>query len=329
MAEFIIGQSVRKLARRHPLLQRVLWRLDLALVWTLVSLFRLLPVDVASNLGSRVGRLVGPRMQRKQALFEENFSKAFPDFPQQQRLQLIDDAWGQVGRVLAEYPHLGAILKDDRRLEVVQQEPLDLVNDGARPRVYVTAHVGNWELVCTGLAKLGISNTSLYSPPTNPHLDRMLAKQRKALNCELIPRENCTRPLMRTISEGGSIGLVIDRRVDEGKPIDFFGEDKTTSILAAKLALKYGIDLVPVRVERKQGAAFKVTYFRPIQPANPDAPAADQACDMIQQLHSQFEEWIRSNPADWFCSKRLWFKVKRNPIGKKTPTHPGINSHAA
>ena len=31
---------------------------------------------------------------------------------------------------------------------------------------------------------------------------------------------------------------------------------------------------------------------------------------MIQQVHHQFESWIRQQPEDWFCSKRMWPKGK-------------------
>ena len=40
------------------------------------------------------------------------------------------------------------------------------------PNVIVTAHQSNWEVVCSAMAKLGMPNASLYSPPTNPLLDR-------------------------------------------------------------------------------------------------------------------------------------------------------------
>ena len=79
MAEFIIGNSLRKIAREHRFVQRLLWRLDFALVWSLVKLFSLLPVDWSSSLGSRVGGIIGPLMKRKTAIFEENFRIAFPD----------------------------------------------------------------------------------------------------------------------------------------------------------------------------------------------------------------------------------------------------------
>ena len=40
VAEFIIGNPLRKWARKYPLLQQTLWALDYALLWLLQSLLR-------------------------------------------------------------------------------------------------------------------------------------------------------------------------------------------------------------------------------------------------------------------------------------------------
>ncbi len=79
MAEFIVGNPIRHIARRYPRLRRVLWRLDFAFVWLLVRTFSLLPVDFASRLGQRVGGWIGPRMKRKTAIYRENLRTAFPE----------------------------------------------------------------------------------------------------------------------------------------------------------------------------------------------------------------------------------------------------------
>jgi Kdo2-lipid IVA lauroyltransferase/acyltransferase len=100
----------------------------------------------------------------------------------------------------------------------------------------------------------------------------------------------------------------MDRRVDDGKPIQFFGRDKPSTILPAKLALKFKCDLVPVQVERLQDAHFRVTFHSPVRPRDTSVSETAQAIDMIQQVHHQFENWIREQPEDWFCSKRLWPK---------------------
>ena len=160
------------------------------------------------------------------------------------------------------------------------------------------------------MAKLGIPNVSLYSPPSNPLLDRMLLESRQALNSDLLPRDNSTRLLMRALKNGQSIAMVMDRRVDEGKLIRFFGRDKLSTIMPAKLALKLSCDLVPVQVERLQDAHYRVIFHPPVRPENTSVDETTQAINMIQQIHQQFENWIRQQPEDWFCSKRLWPKEK-------------------
>jgi KDO2-lipid IV(A) lauroyltransferase len=328
MAEFIVGDSLRKLARKKPSLQQLLWRLDYALVWSLISLFRLLPIDTASRLGARIGSWIGPRMQRKHAIYRENLALAFPQLDESELDSLVSRAWGQAGRVLAEYPHLDTILKDPDRLEIDIREPIATYSNPDQPCVIVTAHHNNWEVVCSAMAKLGIPNASLYSPPTNPFLDQLLARKRRALNCELIARDNSARPLMRALKSGRTAAMVMDRRVDEGKAIRFFGRDKISTLLPAKLALKYQCQLVPVQVVRIKDASYRVIFHKPLHPRDADASEDSQAQDLIQQAHQLFEEWIRAEPEGWFCSKRLWPKSKINPSGNAGKT-AGENKHAA
>ncbi len=324
MAEFIIGSPLRKVARRHPRLQRALWRVDFALVWVLVKLFTLLPVDFASRLGCRVGRWIGPRMKRKSAIYRENFATAFPELDDESLDRLTVEAWGAAGRVLAEYPHLATIQGEADRLEVIVRAP-----DLTRPCVMVTAHLSNWEVIGSAMARLDIPNACLYSPPTNPFLDAMLAGSRRALGCELLPRDKAARLMVRTLRKGSSMGVVMDRRVDEGSPIPLFDKPKLSTLMPAKLALKQGCEMVPVHVERLQDARFRVIFHEPIKPRDSDGSENEQALDLTRQLHQHFEAWIRQNPQDWFASKRLWDKQKTTASASSAGNDSGIDSYAA
>lgn len=308
MAEFILGNPIRKLARKHPLLRDVLLRLDFALLWTVKSCSRLLPIDLGSRLGRRLGAFFGPRLASKTAIFRNNLAIAFPQLADKELDDLVTRAWGQAGRILTEYSHLDLLLKDPTRLEIDIREAIVTYSDTSQPCVIVTSHQSNWEVVCSAMAKLGIPNTSLYSPPSNPLLDRLLLDSRRALNCELIPRENSARPLLRAMQSGRTAAMVMDRRVDDGEPIRFFGHDKLSTLLPAKLAQKFKCDLVPVQVERLRDARFRVTFHPPLHPTDNTADEHSQAVDLTQQIHVHFEDWIRQNPQDWFCSKRLWPK---------------------
>jgi KDO2-lipid IV(A) lauroyltransferase len=310
MAEFIVGDSLSKLAREYRFLQRLLWRLDYALVWSLTSLFRLLPIDAASRLGARVGAWIGPRMERKHAIYRQNLASAFPHLDATELNQLLSRAWGQAGRVLAEYAHLGAILADPERLEIDIREPIVTYTEPDKPCVMVAAHHNNWEVIGSAMAKLGIPNASLYSPPTNPYIDRLLAHNRRALK------------------QGRTAAMVMDRRVDEGKPVQFFGRDKVSTTMPAKLALKFQCPLVPVQVQRMKDARYRVIFHKPLQPQDATADQDSQALDLTQQAHAQFEDWIRAEPEGWFCSKRLWAKVKLNQSEDAGAT-TGVDNYAA
>ena len=314
MAEFIVGNSLRKLAREHLFLQKVLWRLDFVVIWLVTRMARWLPIDTASRFGNTVGRWVGPRLKKKTAIFKTNMAIAFPELNPKQLDQRVVNAWGQAGRVMGEYPHLATILSEEGRLLIDIREEINTYQNPDQPCVIVTAHQSNWEVVCSAMAKLGIPNASLYSPPTNPLLDQMLLKSRRALNCELLPAENSARGLMRALKEGRTAAMVMDRRVDDGKPVKFFGHDKLSTIVPARLALKFQCDLVPVQVERLADAHYRVTFHTPVRPTDSSADENTQAIDMIQQVHDQFENWIRQQPEDWFCSKRLWSKTEAHNI---------------
>ena len=198
MAEFIIGSPSRKLAREHRFLWQLLWRLDYLLAWTLVKMAGVLPLDAASRFGQHVGTWVGARLSRKTAIFKENMRIAFPELGEEERALLVQRPWGRAGRVMAEYPHLDRILSEPDRLLIDIREPIVTYDNPEQPCVVVTAHPSNWEVVCSAMAAMGIPDASLYSPPTNPLLDKLLHEH---------------------------------RRVDQGKPIRFFGRDKLSTMI--------------------------------------------------------------------------------------------------
>jgi KDO2-lipid IV(A) lauroyltransferase len=275
-----------------------------------------------------VGSFVGPRLTSKNAVYRENLATAFPELGEAELESMLIQAWGRAGRVLAEYPHLERILTEDHRLQIDIREPIETYSNPDKPCVIVTAHLSNWEVVCTAMARMGIPNASLYTPPTNPWLDKLLADHRAALNCTLLPRDNSARHLMRALKSGRTAGVVMDRRIDEGEPIEFFGREKLSTTMPAKLALKFDCELIPVQVERLEDAHYRATFHTPVRPHNPEAGENEQAIDMTRQVHRQFEAWIRAHPEDWFCSKRLWPKVKMN-ASRTAGNSAGMDSYAA
>ncbi len=72
--------------------------------------------------------------------------------------------------------------------------------------------------------------------------------------------------MLRELQQGRSVGLLIDQRYDRGEKVPFFGVPATTTVVPARLALRLDLPLIPVRVERRDGARFVITVQRPVEP---------------------------------------------------------------
>ena len=313
---------MRKAAERWPILQRALWALEGALFQLFLWSQRLLPTDTASRCGRRVMAWIGPR-QAKTRIFRRNFKLAFPDRSDEEIERLVASAWGNIGALFSEYAHLDRICRTqaDERLQVAFEGDLDLY---ANPHqaVFVSAHMGNWELLAAVASSFGVPVTAVYTPIQNPWLERLLFKCRQPLGCKLVPRDESMRPLMKELASGNSIGFIMDQRVDSGHAIPFFGIDKHTTLVPARLAMRRGCPLIPIRIERLEGAHFRVTLGPEILPDDSLPTNQDKAVEMTARVNRAFEDWIRQRPEDWFCSKRRWSKAAEVEAGVRIPRPP-------
>jgi len=100
--------------------------------------------------------------------------------------------------------------------------------------------------------------------------------------------------------------MIIDRKIEDGRPVPFFGADKISSTLPARMALRFDAPLVPVQVERLPGARFRVTFHAPLHPAAPRDDPDAQALELTRQIHAAFERWIRARPGEWLCTSKIW-----------------------
>ncbi len=323
MARFILGHAFRSLGDRNPGVQRALFLLDHAFFSALLWLIRLLPPVPAARFGARIGAFLGPRFKKSRAL-EENFRVALPELDAAARRDAAREAWGNAGAVFAEFAHLEAISDPQGDgLEVRILGEIAAFTDSTKPAIFVLPHQGNWEMSGAAIVRQGVPLTAVYSPPTNPLLGELLRRWRIRIGCELIARDESMRPMIKALSSGRSLGIVMDRRVDSGKPVMLFGHPKPTTLVPARLAIRYGYELVPIHVERLGPARFRVSFHPPVAVPEGD-DELQQALEMTEQLHRLFEQWIRQCPGSWFASKRLWPKETYTSAAKAPDTRSAM-----
>jgi len=273
----------------------------------MIGLFRLMPLSWASATGAGFGRFLGRVFKNRTRHVRANLTLALPDASPERIDRLAEEVWGNAGAVFAEYPHLAKYTDPARgliRIETVEPDP-DYCRPGS-PVVFVAAHLANWEVACAAMTQMGIRSHALYAPLANPWLDRMMLRHREKLGCAAISRDAGLRAFMQALKSCEAPAMIIDRRIEGGKPIPFFGAEKDSSTLPAGLALRFGAPLVPVQVERHPGARFTVRFHAPLAPRNPEANTDAQALDLSRQIHEKFEDWITARPGEWLCTSKIW-----------------------
>jgi hypothetical protein len=63
--------------------------------------------------------------------------------------------------------------------------------------------------------------------------------------------------------------------------------------------------VLPLRVERLDGARFWVTVFPPLPFTRSGEPHADTAAPMVR-VNATLEAWIRDRPEQWLWAHRRW-----------------------
>ncbi|PIV77349.1 MAG: lauroyl acyltransferase [Rhodobacteraceae bacterium CG17_big_fil_post_rev_8_21_14_2_50_63_15] len=307
MAKFILGNTLRHKALESPLVSRALWFFDLLLVGAILGLFKILPVAWASAMGGRLGRVFGKILYRRNQYVRANLSLALPDRSPGEIDRLASDVWSNAGAVMAEYPHLRKIVdpkRDFLEIEIIEQIPA--YSDPNKSAVFISAHIANWEVAAAAITRLGIRQRIMYAPLANPWLDQMMLHFRAALGGELVSRGDGLRVFLNALNENRSVAIVADRRIEGGKPLAFFGEERESSVLPGRLALRYQVPLVPIEVERLPGARFRIRFHAPLRPRDPEADLDAQINDLGLQVNEKFESWIRARPGQWLCTSKIW-----------------------
>jgi KDO2-lipid IV(A) lauroyltransferase len=317
MPRLIFASGLDYYAKRSPWLRGMMFGIESFIVHLFWWAFGALSPGQAARLGGWAVERVGPRME-KGRMVEDNLRVAFPELGAAEINALARRTWHSMGMVFGEYPHLSKIARPsgDRRIEIVDHCGIDVYRRRARQAIFIGAHLCNWEIMALALAREGVPLMALYAPLQNPRLNELMARARTRLGCQMLARGESMRRLLKHIHEGGSAGLLLDLSTKDGMPVPFFGRDMSTSLTPARLAERYGCDIVPVRTQRIGPARFRFTTYPPLVIDRCGADEDARAFAITRQLNGLMERWIREQPDEWMCANRRWDKSLHREYGR-------------
>jgi len=286
-----------------PLPLKIRYGFETAAAYLLYGIFKIMPAAAASAVGGFLGRSIGPYLGiSKKAL--ENLTLAFPEKSEAEKREILRKMWDNLGRNLAEYPHLAAIGK---RAELKGQDIVRDIMESGRPAIIFSGHIANWEIgLSSARQQLGFSSHVAYRKPNNPWVDGLLSRARRAGAVGQVTKSRRgALEMTRLIKDKKVLTVLIDQKYNEGLAVPFFGYEAMTMPFPARLALKYDCPLYPGRIERIAGAQIKVTLYPAIE-IEKTGDAEKDTLALMSEMHRHLEDWIRERPDQWLWLHRRW-----------------------
>ncbi len=286
-------------------MKRIRYFFEALFLHLIFILFAMFPPEKASNIGGWIGRAIGPRLATSRKA-RKNIIKALPQLGTKEQDGIIAGMWENLGRVIAEYPHLKKISKEHTIIE--NKGRLEALLNKKQPIVFFGAHIANWEVNSTALLTQYNKPIALtYRAPNNPWTANLLDKAR-TLNGRLpaFPKSRESgKDILKTLKNGDALGILIDQKYNEGIEVEFFSLPAMTNPIFVHLCQKFKCPLVPVKNERISGCKFKITPYPPLilfDEDNKPRPVED----VIKDAHSLLEAWIKERPEQWIWIHRRW-----------------------
>jgi len=274
------------------------------IIFFLFMVFKVLGLNIASNLSSALLKVFGPLFRSKK-LIDQNILKAFPTINHADLNKIRNNMWGNYGRILSEY----VFLKDFRQsesisnLEIIGQDILDEIKKDGKPVIFISGHFNNFELMAMHIEKSDINLAAIYRPLNNKFLNFIMERIRKKYICKNQIKKGIagTRQLLSYFKKNYSIALMIDQRVSQGIKSNFFKNEAYTTTIPAQFSKKFNCKIVPIYIERINKINFKLTVNQPLEYSNESSIE-----DITLDLNRTIEKMILENPDQWIWSHNRW-----------------------
>lgn len=286
--------------------QNILWRFEAWAYDFAHLLARLFPVDAVSNFGAWLFRTLGPLTGANRTALT-NLRIVFPTASDAEIAALLRAQWEETGRWFAEFPILDRVVADPDRVEIEGFERLKAIADGAGPMVLISGHFSCFEIMAFAIVTAGIDCQVTYRATNNPHIDERIRASRRRYGVKLFAPKGTdgARELFRALHRGESIALLNDQKFNGGVAAPLFGVMAHTAPGPSTFALRFGIPIQPMSVQRLHGARYKVVVHEPFKLADTGDRAADIDAG-VRRINAFIEERVLSRPSEWFWVHKRW-----------------------
>jgi KDO2-lipid IV(A) lauroyltransferase len=274
--------------------------IEFLLIYIVYLILSKLPFFLVSNLGGLIFKLIGPKT-KIQNIVKKNLLQIFPNTELNFLCKESQKNWFKIGKTFFELLILPKIINTKNRILIEGKENIKNIVENSEKVIFIGIHQSNWEILLPTIDKMGIPVAGIYRHFNNPYINNLILKIRKkciySKKSFYTPKgKKSAKAIIEGIKNDTSIVLLIDQKDSAGEEVPFFDFPAKTQTGFIKISKKYNLKIVPVQNIRNNNDTFTLKFHKPINQISNEI----SDINAMKNIHSIIEEWIKTNPSDWF-----------------------------
>src|SRR5262245_59328366 len=269
--------------------------------------------DRSAAVLAAVMQKIGPRL-RGHRTARAQFKIAFPEKNEEDAETILNGMWDNLGRVVAEYGHLGTLWDFDPerprsgRILVDQTiaERMRNLGKDRGPALMFGAHLANWELLGLAATAHGRNIALVYRAPRISPIASEIIRIRGAGVAELIPAGFYSPLKIRNaLRRGCLVGMLVDQYDANGVNVSFFKRTCRVNSVLGRMARLIECPIYGARVVRQKDGRYRFEVTEPLTPPR-DHEAKIDVNGTMQMVTTIIEGWVRDHPEQWMWTHKRW-----------------------
>jgi Kdo2-lipid IVA lauroyltransferase/acyltransferase len=284
--------------------------LEYAVVRASLALLQILPRSIARGLAASVAGLLYALSPKLRKTAEFNLRLAFPQWNAAQRAAVIHKMTRNLGWMAAEFARLPQLSKENIENVVILDGHENFMAGHQRGKgvLYLTGHIGAWELSSFAHALYGYPLHYMARPLDNRRLDELVNRYRALSGNAPIFKNESARAMLKVLKDAGTVGILADQNTmpSEGVFVDFFGTLACTTTGLARVAQHTGAAVVPgYAYWDEQLRKYRLRFEPPVELVR-SGDAERDIFENTQKFTKVLEGIIREHPDQWVWLHGRW-----------------------
>src|SRR5262245_4562014 len=288
-----------------------------AVAWSVLKVVGWLPRSLARTAGAAVASLLLALSPKLRKIAEFNLRLAFRDWSDAKRQDTIRAMTRSLGWMAAEFARMPQYSRKNIEEVIVLDGHENFLEGHRRSKgvLFLTAHIGAWELSSYAHALYGYPLHYMARPLDNVRLDKLVNRYRGLSGNAQIFKNESARAMLKILRDAGTIGILADQNTmpQEGVFVDFFGTRACTTAGIARVALHTGAAVVPgYAVWDAALKKYRLRFEPPLELVRTGDTERDIA-ENTQLFAKVTEDIVRKYPEQWVWIHARW---KTRPHGE-------------